>query len=103
MQSETKPDILILSIGRNILKDLSENTQLPFSNDSGLVSDISKELENIRSRYTHTIFIGGGGEGVFYPRLYIEGGTNMTGTICVQTSHSLSRSYLNHLVYVASF
>ena len=22
----------------------------------------------------------------------------MTGTICVQTSHSLSRSYLNHLV-----
>ena len=23
----------------------------------------------------------------------------MTGTICVSTSHSLSRSYLNHLVY----
>ena len=23
----------------------------------------------------------------------------MTGTICVQTSHSLSRSYLNHLVF----
>jgi hypothetical protein len=28
----------------------------------------------------------------------IQGGSNMTGTICVYTSHSLSRSYLNHLV-----
>jgi hypothetical protein len=27
---------------------------------------------------------------------YIQGGSN----ICVYTSHSLSRSYLNHLVYV---
>jgi hypothetical protein len=30
----------------------------------------------------------------------VQGGSNMIGTICVQTSHSLSRSYLNHLVYV---
>jgi hypothetical protein len=29
----------------------------------------------------------------------IEGGSNMSGTDCVQTSHSLSRSYLNHLVF----
>ena len=28
----------------------------------------------------------------------IQGGSNMTGTICLYTSHSLSRSYLNHLV-----
>jgi hypothetical protein len=28
----------------------------------------------------------------------IQGGSNMTETICVQTSHSLSWSYLNHLV-----
>jgi hypothetical protein len=34
--------------------------------------------------------------------LLIQGGSNMTGTICVQTSHSLSRSYLNHLVSVAA-
>jgi hypothetical protein len=32
--------------------------------------------------------------------IYVQGGSNMTGTICVQTSHSLSRSYLNHLVYI---
>ena len=31
---------------------------------------------------------------------HIQGGSNMTGTICVYTSHSLSRSYLNHLVYL---
>jgi hypothetical protein len=35
--------------------------------------------------------------------IYTQGGLNMTGTDCVQTSHSLSRSYLNYLVYVASF
>jgi hypothetical protein len=29
----------------------------------------------------------------------VQGGSNMTGTICVKTSHSLSRSYLNHLVH----
>ena len=29
----------------------------------------------------------------------VQGGSNMTGTICVYTSHSLSRSYLNHLVH----
>jgi hypothetical protein len=29
---------------------------------------------------------------------YVQGGSNMTGTICVWTSHSLSRSYLNHLL-----
>jgi hypothetical protein len=28
----------------------------------------------------------------------LQGGSNMTGTICVLTSHSLSLSYLNHLV-----
>jgi hypothetical protein len=28
----------------------------------------------------------------------VQGGSNMTGTICVLTCHSLSRSYLNHLV-----
>ena len=28
----------------------------------------------------------------------IQGGSNMTGTICVQTSWLQSRSYLNHLV-----
>ena len=28
----------------------------------------------------------------------VQGGSNMTGTICVQTSHSLSRSHLNHFV-----
>jgi hypothetical protein len=28
----------------------------------------------------------------------LQGGSNMTGTICEQTSHSLSRSCLNHLV-----
>jgi hypothetical protein len=27
----------------------------------------------------------------------------MTGTICVSTSHSLSRSYLNHLAYKINF
>jgi hypothetical protein len=32
--------------------------------------------------------------------MYTQGGSNMTGTVCVKTSHSLSRSYLNHLVYV---
>jgi hypothetical protein len=31
----------------------------------------------------------------------IQGGSNMTGTDCVQTSHSLSRSYLNHLVQLS--
>ena len=30
--------------------------------------------------------------------MLIQGGSNITGTICVWTSHSLSRSYLNHLV-----
>jgi hypothetical protein len=29
----------------------------------------------------------------------VQGGSNMTGTICVKTSHSLSRSYLNHTVH----
>ena len=28
----------------------------------------------------------------------IQGGSDTTGTICLQISHSLSRSYLNHLV-----
>jgi hypothetical protein len=31
--------------------------------------------------------------------LIIQGGSNMTGTICVKKSHSLSRKYLNHFVY----
>jgi hypothetical protein len=30
----------------------------------------------------------------------IQGGSNMTGTICVKKSHSLSGSYFNHLVHV---
>ena len=34
-----------------------------------------------------------------YRGVSIQGGSNMTGTICVWTSHSLSRSYLNHLVF----
>jgi hypothetical protein len=35
-----------------------------------------------------------------YPALTVlQGGSNMTGTVCVYTSHSLSRSCLNHLVF----
>jgi hypothetical protein len=35
---------------------------------------------------------------IIYLMYIIQGGSNMTGTICVYTSHSLSRSYLNLLV-----
>jgi hypothetical protein len=33
---------------------------------------------------------------------YIQDGSNMTGTDCVKKSHSLSPSYLNHLVHGTS-
>ena len=29
---------------------------------------------------------------------YVQGGSNMTGTDCLQFTHKKSRSYLNHLV-----
>jgi hypothetical protein len=32
--------------------------------------------------------------------IYIQGGSNMTGTNCDLFTHKQSRSYLNHLVYV---
>jgi hypothetical protein len=35
------------------------------------------------------------------PARKVQGGSNMTGTDCVETSHSLSRSYLNHLVLMS--
>jgi hypothetical protein len=31
--------------------------------------------------------------------MYIQGGSNMTGTNCHLFTHKSSRSYLNHLVY----
>jgi hypothetical protein len=32
--------------------------------------------------------------------VYIQGGSNMTGTNCDLFTHKSSRSYLNHLVYM---
>jgi len=35
-----------------------------------------------------------------YTVTIIQGGSNMTGTDCLQFTHKKSRSYLNHLVYI---
>jgi len=34
-----------------------------------------------------------------YARIYVQGGSNMTGTDVARFTHKQSRSYLNHLVY----
>jgi len=38
-------------------------------------------------------------KGVYYSRIKIQGGSNMTGTDVARFTHKQSRSYLNHLVY----
>jgi hypothetical protein len=37
---------------------------------------------------------------ILYRQCKVQGGSNITGTNCDLFTHKLSRSYLNHLVYV---